>query len=30
MTQEEARGEYRLTDRPERLPASYTLTAVKT
>lgn len=29
MTLDEATGEYRLTDRPERLPASYTLTAVK-
>jgi hypothetical protein len=28
MTRDE-RGEFRLTDRPERLPASYTLQAVK-
>ena len=30
MKLDEATGEYRLSDRPERLPASYTLTAVKT
>ncbi len=29
MDFDEATGEYRLSDRPERLPASYTLTAVK-
>jgi SAM-dependent methyltransferase len=29
MDLDEATGEYRLRDRPERLPASYTLTAVK-
>jgi 2-polyprenyl-3-methyl-5-hydroxy-6-metoxy-1,4-benzoquinol methylase len=29
MEIDEATGEYRLSDRPERLPASYTLTAVK-
>jgi SAM-dependent methyltransferase len=29
MTLDPGSGEYRLTDRPERLPASYTLTAVK-
>lgn len=29
MTADEATGEYRLTDRPERLPASFTLTATK-
>ncbi|MGC3993212.1 MAG: class I SAM-dependent methyltransferase [Propionicimonas sp.] len=29
MTLDEESGEYRLTDRPERLPASYTLTATK-
>lgn len=29
MTVDESTGEYRLTDRPERLPASYTLTAIK-
>jgi SAM-dependent methyltransferase len=29
MDFDEATGEYRLSDRPERLPASYTLTAIK-
>lgn len=29
MVFDEVTGEYRLRDRPERLPASYTLTAVK-
>lgn len=29
MSQDPATGEYRLTDRPQRLPASFTLTAAK-